>query len=86
LDEEGHAISFHSGRWKVSTGARILARGYKTDTLYMTANRDRVNETFGHGFLDDQNRKIIRIGKLLLMNRLCTRTCQVQTELKKVKH
>jgi hypothetical protein len=64
LDEEGHAISFHGGRWKVSTGARILARGYKTDTLYMTANRDRVNETFGHGFLDDQNQKIIRSRKI----------------------
>jgi hypothetical protein len=56
LDEEWHAISFHGGRWKVSTRARILARGYKICTLYMTTNiRDTVNEAFGHRFWDDQN-------------------------------
>jgi hypothetical protein len=38
LDEEGHSIHFHDGKWKVSKGARILARGHKTSTLYMTMN------------------------------------------------
>jgi hypothetical protein len=38
LDEEGHSIHFHGGKWKVSKGARILARGHKTGTLYMTTN------------------------------------------------
>jgi hypothetical protein len=64
LDEEGHAISFHGGSWKVGAGARILARGYKTSTLYMTTNGDIVNETFGHRFWDDQDRKIIISGKI----------------------
>jgi hypothetical protein len=65
LDEEEHAISFHGGKWKVSMGTRILARGYKTCTLYITTNiRDTVNEAFGHRFLDDQNRNIIRSKKI----------------------
>jgi hypothetical protein len=34
LDEEVHVIGFHGGKWKVSTEARILARGYKIGTLY----------------------------------------------------
>ena len=38
LDDEGHAILFVSGTWKVTKGARILARGKKTDTLYMTSS------------------------------------------------
>jgi hypothetical protein len=43
LDDEGHAINFHGGKWKISIGARIVARGCKTDTLYMTTNtRDTV--------------------------------------------
>jgi len=66
LDEDEHAISFHGGKWKVSTGARILARGYKIGTLYMTTNiRDTVNEAFGHKFCDDQNQKIIRSRKAI---------------------
>jgi hypothetical protein len=38
LDDEGHSINFHGGKWKVSIGAKILAHGYKTSTLYMTTN------------------------------------------------
>jgi hypothetical protein len=38
LDEEWHDISFHGSKWKVSTGAKILARGYKIGTLYMTTS------------------------------------------------
>ena len=37
LDDEGHAILFVSGTWKVTKGARVLARGKKTGTLYMTS-------------------------------------------------
>jgi len=49
LDEEGHAIGFHNGKWKGSTGARILARGCKIGTLYMTTNiRETINEAFGY--------------------------------------
>ena len=36
LDDEGHAILFVGGTWKVTKGARVLARGKKTGTLYMT--------------------------------------------------
>ena len=38
LDDEGHAILFISGTWKVTKGARVLVRGKKTGTLYMTSN------------------------------------------------
>ncbi|RVX01092.1 Retrovirus-related Pol polyprotein from transposon TNT 1-94 [Vitis vinifera] len=37
LDDEGHAILFIGGTWKVTKGARVLARGKKTGTLYMTS-------------------------------------------------
>ena len=33
LDDEGHAILFVGGTWKVTKGARVLARGKKTGTL-----------------------------------------------------
>ena len=38
LDDEGHAILFVGGTWKVTKRARVLARGKKTDTLYMTSS------------------------------------------------
>ncbi|KAL6351305.1 hypothetical protein AAG906_035097 [Vitis piasezkii] len=37
LDDEEHAILFVGGTWKVTKGARVLARGKKTGTLYMTS-------------------------------------------------
>ena len=37
LDDEGHAILFVDGTWKVTKGARVLARGKKTGALYMTS-------------------------------------------------
>ena len=36
LNDEGHAILFVGGTWKVTKGARVLAHGKKTGTLYMT--------------------------------------------------
>ena len=36
LDDEGHVILFVSGTWKVTKKAKVLARGKKTGTLYMT--------------------------------------------------
>jgi hypothetical protein len=43
LDDEGHSIHFHGGKWKVNKGAMILAHVYKTGTLYMTTNsRDTI--------------------------------------------
>ena len=38
FDDEGHAILFVGGTWKVTKGARVLARGKKTGTLYMTSS------------------------------------------------
>ena len=38
LDDEGHAILFVGGTWKVTKGARVLSRGKKTGTLYMTSS------------------------------------------------
>ena len=43
LDDEGHTILFVYGTWKVKKGARVLARGKKTSTLYMTSSpRDTI--------------------------------------------
>ena len=43
LDDEGHVILFVGGTWKVTKGARVLARAKKTDTLYMTSSpRDTI--------------------------------------------
>ena len=43
LDDKGHAILFVGGTWKVIKGARVLARGKKTGTLYMTSSlRDTI--------------------------------------------
>ena len=43
LDDEGHAILFVGGTWKVTKGARVLACGKKTGTLYMTSSpRDTI--------------------------------------------
>ena len=46
LDDERHAILFVGGTWKVTKGARVLARGKKTGTLYMTSSpRDTIAVT-----------------------------------------
>ena len=37
LDDDGHAILFVGGTWKVTKGVRVLAREKKTGTLYMTS-------------------------------------------------
>ena len=43
LDDEGHAILFVGGTWKVTKGIRVLARGKKTGTLYMSSSlRDTI--------------------------------------------
>ena len=43
LDDEGHAILFVSGTWKVTKEARVLARGKKTGTLNMISSlRDTI--------------------------------------------
>ena len=38
LDDEGHAILFVGGTWKVTKGVRVLDREKKTGTLYMTSS------------------------------------------------
>ena len=48
LDDEGHAILFVCGTWKVTQGARVLARGKKTGTLDMTSSpKDTIAVTDG---------------------------------------
>ena len=48
LDDEGHAILFVGDTWKVTKGARVLARGKKTGTLYMTSSpKDTIAVTDG---------------------------------------
>ena len=38
LDDEGHAILFVGGTWKVTKGVKLLARRKKIGTLYMTSS------------------------------------------------
>ena len=38
LDDEGHAILFVGGTWKVTRGAKVLAHEKKTGTLYMISS------------------------------------------------
>ena len=46
LDDEGHAILFVGGTWKVTKGVIVLACEKKTDTLYMTSSlRDTIAVT-----------------------------------------
>ena len=43
LDDEGHAILFVGGTWKVTKGVKVLARRKKIGTLYMTSSpRDTI--------------------------------------------
>ena len=43
LDDEGNAILFVGGTWKVTKEARVLAHGKKTGTQYMTSSpRDTI--------------------------------------------
>ena len=46
LDDEGHAILFVGGTWKVTKGVIVLACEKKTGTLYMTSSlRDTIAVT-----------------------------------------
>ena len=40
LDDEGHAIPFVAGTWKVTKGAMVLAHGKKTSTLYIISSQE----------------------------------------------
>ena len=43
LDDEGHAILFIGGTWKVTNGSKVWTHGKKTGTLYMTSSpRDTI--------------------------------------------
>ena len=43
LDNKGHAKLFVGGTWKVTKEVRVLARGKKTGTLYITSSpRDTI--------------------------------------------
>ena len=43
LDDEGHTILFVGNTWKVTKGAKVLARGKKTGTMYMNSSpRDTI--------------------------------------------
>ena len=34
LDDQGYYTMFGDSRWKITKGARVIAKGYKCDTLY----------------------------------------------------
>ncbi|KAL6329806.1 hypothetical protein AAG906_037515 [Vitis piasezkii] len=67
LDDEGHAILFVGGTWKVTKGARVLARGKKTNTLYMTSClRDTIVVADASELLE--NWRTIKVEKLELVH------------------
>ncbi|KAE8664067.1 hypothetical protein F3Y22_tig00112857pilonHSYRG00227 [Hibiscus syriacus] len=42
LDEEGYSKTFSGCEWKITKGALVIARGKKTDTLYVTSNLENI--------------------------------------------
>lgn len=88
LDDEGHSIYFHGGKWKVIIGAIILAQDNKTGTLYMTINfRDTtavvdtsVNSKLWHLKLGHMNEKGMKVllskGKLLALKSVESNICE----------
>ena len=69
LDDEGHAILFVGGTWKVTKGVRVLAHGKKTGTLYMTSSpRDTIavaeastNTSLWHHRLGHMSEKMMKM-------------------------
>jgi hypothetical protein len=88
LDDEGHSIYFHGGKWKVIIGARILAQDNKTCTLYMTINiRDTtafvdasVNSKLWHlklGHMSEKGMKVLLSkGKLPALKSVESNICE----------
>jgi hypothetical protein len=42
LDEEGYSTVFGNGRWSVTKGALVVARGKKVGTLYLASNKNTI--------------------------------------------
>ena len=42
LDGEGYYTTFSGNEWKITKGALVIARGKKTDTLYVTSNLENI--------------------------------------------
>ncbi|KAE8735455.1 hypothetical protein F3Y22_tig00000340pilonHSYRG00428 [Hibiscus syriacus] len=42
LDGEGYSTTFSGCEWKITKGALVIARGKKTDTLYVTSNLENI--------------------------------------------
>ncbi|KAE8690148.1 hypothetical protein F3Y22_tig00110925pilonHSYRG00035 [Hibiscus syriacus] len=45
LDGEGYSTTFSGCEWKITKGALVIARGKKTDTLYVTSNLENIIAT-----------------------------------------
>ena len=88
LDDEGHAILFVGGTWKVTKGARVLVHGKKTGTLYITSSpRDTIaiadastNTRLWHrrlGHLSEKGIKMLLLkGKLLELKSIDFDMCE----------
>ena len=46
LDDEGYASYFGRQRWKLTKGSLVMARGKKTNSLYTTEAKVRINSTY----------------------------------------
>ncbi|VFQ78891.1 unnamed protein product [Cuscuta campestris] len=70
LDDEGYANKFCDGRWKLSKGSLIMARGKKQNSLYVMQARvcsgdanvadDASEDEFGYRLWDPRDMKVIR--------------------------
>ena len=88
LDDEGHAILFVGGTWKVTKGARVLAHGKKTSTMHMTSSpRDTIavadastNTSLWHHRLGHMSEKGMKMllskGKLLELKSIDFDMCE----------
>ena len=65
LDDEGHAVLFVGGTWKVTKGVKVLACEKKTGTLYMTScPRDTIaiaDASLWHRRLGHMSEKVMKM-------------------------
>ncbi|XP_014627753.1 uncharacterized protein LOC114375550 [Glycine soja] len=87
LDDEGHYTTFGDGAWKVKKGNLVVARGKKSESLYMIADEDIVvvteavnNSTLWHqrlGHMSEKGMKLMAAkGKLSSLKHVDVGVCE----------
>ena len=70
LDDEGYCSTFGDGRWKLSRGSMVVARGEKISSLYVARAkvcRDSANAVSGDGATDLWHNRLSHISEKGLM-------------------